>query len=79
MAVSKPPRLDKGGRSRNLVTLAKRAVRTHGVTWVTELESQAALGDATAIRALLDLAAQPQPSQTFCRGGKIPGDGTPRA
>jgi hypothetical protein len=77
MAVSKPPRPDLGGRPKNLVTLAKRAVRTHGVAWVAELESQAALGDAVAIRALLDLAAQ-QPSQ-LSRGGKMPGEGTPHA
>lgn len=80
MALSpKPPRQDKGGRPKNLVTLAKRAVRTHGENWVRELETQAALGDATAIKALLDLAAQPQPSPPLSRGGKEPsGESAPR-
>lgn len=78
MALSpKPPRQDKGGRPKNLVTLAKRAVRTHGETWVRELETQAALGDATAIKALLDLAAQP--SQPISRGRETTsGESTPR-
>ncbi len=78
MAMLSKPRKDLGGRPRNLVTMAKRAVRTHGAAWVAELETQAALGDATAIKALLDLAAQPQPSPPLSRGGKEPsGEITP--
>lgn len=51
-----PP--DKGGRPVSLSRIARQAVRADGAKWLESLKRDAALGDAGAIRVLLDLALQ---------------------
>ena len=52
------PAPDRGGRPLNLAKLAQKALRADGPQWLESLKRDAALGDAGAIRVLLDLALQ---------------------
>lgn len=58
-----PTTPDRGGRPLSLSRLARKAVRADGTKWLESLKRDAALGDATAIKALLELAAQQPPNK----------------
>ena len=53
------PAPDKGGRPVSLHRIARQAVRADGTKWLESLKRDAALGDATAIHTLLELAQAP--------------------
>ena len=52
------PAPDLGGRPVSLHRIARQAVRADGTKWLESLKRDAAMGDAGAIRVLLDLALQ---------------------
>lgn len=52
------PTPNRGGRPLSLSRIAQQAARADGVQWLESLRRDAALGDATAIRILIDLALQ---------------------
>ena len=57
------PAPDRGGRPISLHRLARQAVRADGTKWLESLKRDAALGDATAIKTLLELARQDDPRE----------------
>ena len=57
-----PAPADLGGRPPNLARLAKKALRQRGPAWVDGLVHQADLGDADAVRALVEIASKPEPN-----------------
>lgn len=59
-----PAPADLGGRPPNLARLAKRALRLRGPSWVEGMVRQADLGDADAVRALVEIATSQQAPNT---------------
>ncbi len=52
----------RGGRPINLSRIARQAVRADGTKWLESLKRDADLGDASAIRTLIELARR-EPSK----------------